>query len=106
MFADAEIPVGVPDPVDVQLVAEIKTGPELGMAKKLVENDPVIDAFDPDLTPIALIKKLAAAFPDLRQANGMDSEPAPRVGEINPGFLLLRLDLEQDDVLRVGLNPR
>ena len=66
MFADPEIPVRVPDPLHVDIFAKIKTRLELGPAEQLIENDPVINALDPDLAALVLVEELTAALPYTR----------------------------------------
>ncbi len=66
MFADPEIPVRMADPFDVEVVPEIEARFQLRAAQEFVENDPVIDAIDPNLAPVALIEKLAAALSNTR----------------------------------------
>ena len=56
MFADPEIPVGVADPLDIEFILETKPGFSSGRRRQFVENDPVVDAFDPYFATVAFVE--------------------------------------------------
>ena len=103
MLADAEIPIRVPDPVRVDLALEIEAGAQIRPAQQLVENDAVVEALDPHLAAVALVKKIISPPCHLRQANGCDAQECFRAGKINPRVLFLRLDLQEHHVFGIGI---
>src|SRR6202043_1435198 len=70
---------------------------------KFVEDNPVVDALDPHLAPIAFVKQLPASFLHGSQGNRPDTEKHFNSGEIDSRLPFLRLDLEPDYVFRVRL---
>ena len=102
MLAHPEIPVRVPRPDNIEFVLKVESRRHIGPAQQLIEDDAVVDALDSHFASVALVKQLTAPLPDFRQANWSHPEQRLGAGEIDPCFLFLRLDLEQDHVLRVG----
>ena len=56
MLADAEIPIGMADPLDIEIVLEAKRQIEIGPADQLVEDDPVINPLDAHLAAVAFVE--------------------------------------------------
>ena len=56
MFADSKIPVGVPNPLDVEFVLKLKLGLDFRAANQLVKNDAIINPIDPHILAIVFIK--------------------------------------------------
>src|SRR5204863_1823756 len=100
MFADAVIPIRMRDPRDVEFILETKRQFDVRPTRELVENDAVVNPLNTRLRSIAIIKQISAALFDFRYANRLNSQERLSRGEIDPGFLFLGFDLEQDDVLR------
>src|SRR5258708_33724383 len=99
-LADAEIPVRVPRPLDIKLIAPIER--ELySLALELVHNRPVINPPDGDPLSAALVIQLLAFFPDRSDINRANSQHLFREQKVRQSFLLLRMNLHQDHIFGI-----
>src|SRR5450759_4463489 len=101
MFADSVITVRLREPRDFELIRKTECHRKIRTPLELIEDDTVVNPLDPHLPAVVLVKQLPPLFPQLRKADGANAEERFRAGEVDACFLLFRLDLEQDNVLRV-----
>src|SRR5947208_13841654 len=106
MLANAEIPVRVTDPRDVEIVLKPKWQIQIGPVIQLIEDYSIINPLDPHFASVAVIEQLAATFLDFGHANRANTKQCFRSREIDTRFLLFRLDLQQDNAFwkRIGAN--
>ena len=99
-LADAEVPVGVAGPLDVERVAVVEGELDV-LALELVDDGPVVDAVDGDLAAIALVEEAIALFAEFGDVDGGDVEFVLVDVEVGEGLLVVGIDLEEDYVLGV-----
>ena len=102
-LADAEIPVGMSGPLDVEFVAQIE-GQRDALALQFVDDAAVVDAADFDLAAVLAVEQLLAALLQRQNVDDGDSEPALCDQKIRQRLLMLGIDLHQDDVLRIVIS--
>src|SRR5438034_9869086 len=100
MLADAEIPVRVTDPPAVEILLKPKWQIQIGPVIQLIEDYAIINPLDPHFASVAVIEQLAATFLDFGHANRANTKQCFRSREIDTRFLLFRLDLQKDYILR------
>src|SRR5208283_5167722 len=99
-LADAEIPVGMARPLDIELVAQIERQSH-AFALQFVHDAAVVDAAHFDLAPIPRVEELRATFLQRRNVNDSDAKLALRYQKVRQCLLAIRIDLHEDDVLRI-----
>jgi hypothetical protein len=99
-FADAEVPVGMAGPFDVERVAIVEGELDV-FALEFVDNGPVVDAVDGDVTAGALIEEAVALLAKGGDVDGGDVEFVLVDVEVGEGFLVIGVDLEENYVFGV-----
>ena len=56
MFANPEIPIGMANPSDIEIVLKSETGIDIGAPQQFVKDDAIINPFDAHFPPIAFVK--------------------------------------------------
>ena len=99
-FADAEVPVGMAGPLDVEGVAVVEGELDV-LALELVDDGAVVDAVDGDVAAVALIEEAVALFAEFGDVDGGDVELVLVDVEVGEGLLMVGVDLEEDYVFGV-----
>src|SRR5690349_19150060 len=99
-LADPEEPVGPANPLHVQVIAIVERQRQAG-AYELIRNDAVVDARDWGQLAIAPVEQPTAFANDFGDINRADAPGLFRDGEVREGLLPQRIDLHQDDMVRV-----
>ena len=55
MFADAEIPVRMSDPHNIDIILKTEGQLQVRPPNKFIKDDPIINPFDANLSPIAIV---------------------------------------------------
>ena len=102
MLADAEVPVRVPGPFHVDLVLQTvgEFAVEIGTAQEFVENEAVVNPLDRHLAPVARIEQFPATPDDFRDVDRAHTQQRLGTGEVDAGFLLVGVDLQQNNIFR------
>src|SRR5947207_2934162 len=82
-------------PFDIQVIGELKIGVDV-FPDQLIDNCAIINAFDFN----ALKVELPAPFLYICNRSYPDLKPLTREQEIRKGLLVIRIDLEQNDIFR------
>ncbi len=85
-LADAEVPVGVAGPLDVELVAVVEGELDF-FALQLVDDGAVVDAVDGDLAAIAEVEEAVAVLDEAGDVDGGDAEFVFVDVEVGEGLL-------------------
>ena len=93
-FADAEVPVGMAGPLDVERVAVVEGEVDV-FALELVDDGAVVDAVDGDLAAIAFVEEAVALLAEFGDVDGGDVELVFVDVEVGEGFLVVGVDLER-----------
>ena len=99
-FADAEVPVGMACPFDVERVAVVEGELDV-FALEFVDDGPVVDAVDGDVAAIALIEEAVALLAEFGDVDGGDVEFVLVDVEVGEGLLVVGVDLEEDYIFGV-----
>src|ERR1700733_12406854 len=99
-LADPEIPVRMPRPLHVKIIAPIEGELHL-LALQLVNNRPVINPPDRHPHAVALVVKPRPVLLDHLDVDGLNPEHLLRQQKIRQRLLLLWMNLHQDHVLRI-----
>src|ERR1700678_2212024 len=99
-LADAEVPVRVAGPLEVELVTEIERERDV-FAFELVNDGAVVDAVDGNLSAGALVEEAVALLAELGDIYRGDVEFVLVDVEVGKSFLVFGVDFEEDYVLGV-----
>ncbi len=99
-FADAEVPVGMAGPLDVERVAIVEGELDV-FALELVDDGAIVDAMDGDLAVFALIEEAVALLAEFGYVDGGDVELVFVDVEVGEGLLTVGIDFEEDYVFGV-----
>jgi hypothetical protein len=99
-FADAEVPVGVAGPLDVERVAIVEREPDL-FALEFVDDGPVVDAVNGNFAAGALIEEAVALLAKVGDVDSGDVEFVLIDVEVGEGLLVGWVDFEEDYVFGV-----
>ena len=91
-FADAEVPIGVAGPLDVERVAIVEGELDV-LSLELVDDGSVVDAVNGDFAAIALVEEAVALFAEFGDVVGCDVEFVLVDVVVGVGFLLVGIDL-------------
>jgi len=97
-FADAEVPVGMASPLDVEVVAVVEGELDV-FALELVDDGAVVDAVDGDLAAVTVVEEAVATLDEGCDVDGGDAESVFVDVEVGEGLLVRGVDLEEDYVL-------
>src|SRR4051794_31745356 len=101
-FAQLEEPIRMAGPLDVEIITEIELQRNL-LSDEFVDNGPVIDAIDRDLTPAIPVVQLAAVLNYRGNVYRCNAARSLRHQEIALRLLVLGIDFEQHHVLRIAV---
>src|ERR1700733_15891979 len=98
-LADAEIPVGMPSPLHVKIIAIVE-GQRDACALELIDDSAVVDALDRNVTgPVAIEEP--PPFPlQLRNIDGADAQSVLVYMEVGESLLRFGRCFQQDNILR------
>src|SRR4051794_2157581 len=99
-LADAEVPVGVPCPFDLEWIAVIEGQLDL-LALEFVDDGAVVNAVDGNVPVAVSVVELASPLHDLPDIYHRNAKHARGECEISLGFLVPWIDFEQDDIFRI-----
>jgi hypothetical protein len=99
-FADAEVPVGVASPFDVEVVSVVERELD-GFSLEFVDDGSIVDTMNGDFASFALIEEAIALLAEFGDVDGGDVEPVLVDAEVGESLLVVRIDLEEDDVFGV-----
>jgi hypothetical protein len=99
-LADAEIPVGVASPLDVERVAIVEGKLDV-FALEFVDNGSVVNTVDRDVAAGALVEEAVALLAEFGDVDGGDVELVLVDVEVREGLLVVGVDLEEDYVFGV-----
>ena len=99
-LADAEVPVGVAGPLDVERVAVVEGQLDV-LALEFVDDGAVVDTVDRDVAAIALVEEAVALFAEFGDVDGGDVEFVLVDVEVREGLLVVGIDLEEDYVFGI-----
>jgi hypothetical protein len=97
-LADAEVPVGMAGPLDLEVVPVVEGEVDL-FALEFVDDGAVVDAVDGDVAAVAMVEEAIAAFDEGGDVDGGDAELVLIDVEVGEGLLVGGVDLEEDYVL-------
>src|ERR1700730_11989308 len=99
-LADAEIPVRMPRPFDIKIVAPVECEFN-SLALEFIHDRAVINPPDGYALSTTLVIEPRALFSDRGDINGSNSQHLFREQKIRQRFLLLGMDLHQDHILGI-----
>jgi hypothetical protein len=98
-LADAEVPVGVPCPFDVERIAVVEWQLDL-LALEFVDDGAVVNAADGNVPVAVAVVKLASPLHDVPDIYHRNAKHARGECEISLSFLVPWIDFEQHDIFR------
>src|SRR5258706_9431165 len=99
-LAHAEEPVGMPGPLDIEVVGEAEMQVQV-FTFQSVHDGTVVDAADGDLAAMAFVGEFLAIFSYMGDVDRRNAKCAFGEVKVWKRFLMKRIDLHEDDLLGV-----